>query len=401
LEWENFLVKSLASYYFLWYLAQSVFLPYMSIYFSEKGFSGTAVGMILSLWAFVSVVSQPVMGMINDRMNDPRKLLMLCAIIAPVLGLGFYYLDSLAPILALSVVFTWFQASAAPLSDSLAISVGNKEGFSFGSIRLWGALSYSIGAFCTGFIYEKIGYASSFFVYLAISVFVFLVVFFIPKTKPSPHKVTIFEQAREVLNHKPFIAFLAISLLVSLCSSMNFTFLPLYFKEMGFNTKWLGTAFAIAAIVEVPMFWFSAKLGKRIGRFNVLCFASALTAVRFILLFAFQNVYLVLSLQAIDGISYALFASLAVEVVEGYASEKTKATFQTIFAAVTYGLGGIIGSTAGGILIDYKGAPFLYLVLFFVSASAAMLFIAARHFLLKTADSRITTAIHPERKLSN
>jgi PPP family 3-phenylpropionic acid transporter len=394
-------VKSLALYYFLSYLAMSAFLPFMSIYFSEKGFSGTAVGLILSLWAFVSVIAQPIMGMVNDRMSDSRKILLVSTIVAPILSLGFCYLGSFSAIMALSVVFAWFQSAAGPISDSLAIDIGKREGFSFGSIRLWGALSYSLGTFSIGFLYVRIGYDNSFVIYLAISIAVFLTIFLLPKIKPSPHKVSIFDQANEVLHNKPFVLFLGICLLVSLCSSVHFTFLPIYFKEMGFDKKWLGIAFAIAAIVEVPMFYISAKLGKRLGRFNVLWMASVLTAIRFILIFTFHNVYLVLALQVIDGISFAFFASLAVEVVEGYASERTKATFQTIFAAGTYGLGSIIGSSVGGIIIDHKGAPFLYLVLFFVSTTAALLFILSKHALQKAVDTSAAVHIRQGSKLSN
>jgi len=364
----------------------SVYLPYMSIYFSDRGFSSTQVGMIFSLLAFVSVIAQPIMGLLNDRTSDPRKILLLCISVAPILSLGFYYMGSLTAIMALSIVYAWFQSSAGPISDSLANDIGNREGFSFGSIRLWGALSYSLGTLGTGFLYGKIGYDNIFFAYLVISLALVFTIFYLPKVKPSPHKTKLFDQAKEVLHNKPFVLFVGICLLVNLCMSMNFTFLPLYFKEMGFDKKWLGTAFAIAAIVEVPMFYISAKLGKRLGRFNVLCMAAVLNAMRYMLIFAFHNVYLVLALQVIDGITFAFFASLAVEVVGGYASERTKATFQTIFAAVAYGLGSIIGSYSGGVIIDYKGAPTLYLVLFFVSMAAALLFFLSKHALQKKAD---------------
>lgn len=379
-------MKSLSSYYFLYYLAMSVYLPYMSIYFSDRGFSSTQVGMIFSLLAFVSVIAQPIMGLLNDRTSDPRKILLLCISVAPILSLGFYYMGSLTAIMALSIVYAWFQSSAGPISDSLANDIGNREGFSFGSIRLWGALSYSLGTLGTGFLYGKIGYDNIFFAYLVISLALVFTIFYLPKVKPSPHKTKLFDQAKEVLHNKPFVLFVGICLLVNLCMSMNFTFLPLYFKEMAFDKKWLGTAFAIAAIVEVPMFYISAKLGKRLGQFNVLCMVAVLNAFRYILIYTFHNVYLVLALQVVDGITFAFFASLAVEVVGGYASERTKATFQAIFAAIAYGLGSILGSSAGGVIIDYKGAPALYLVLFFVSMVAGLLFFISKHALQKTAD---------------
>jgi hypothetical protein len=74
----------------------------------------------------------------------------------------------------------------------------------------------------------------------------------------------MFEQAKEVISHKRFLDFIGICLLVNLSIAINFSFLPIYFKEMGFNKAWIGTTYAIAAIIEVPMFWVSAKLNHKI-----------------------------------------------------------------------------------------------------------------------------------------
>jgi PPP family 3-phenylpropionic acid transporter len=372
-------VKFLAPYYFLSYLALSVFMPYTSLYFSERGFSNTAVGMILSLWALVSVIAQPVMGMINDRLSNPRKILMISAGAAPVIGLGFYYVDHFAAIIALSVVFSWFQSSAAPLSDSITVEAANREGFSFGSIRLWGALSYSLGTFSTGFLYERYGYGDIFFYYLAVSLLVFALLFGFPKTRSTHHKATVFEKAKEVLDNKPFLLFLGISLLMVMSSASSFTFLPIYFKEMGFDKGLLGSAFAVGAIIEVPMFWVATKLSRRVGRFNLLCIAAAIYSIKCLVLFLWHHVYLTLGVQLLDGISFAFAAGTFVEVVESFASAKTKATFQTIFAAVTWGLGGIIGNAAGGVIVDHRGTPFLYLILFILSAAASLLFVVTQN----------------------
>jgi PPP family 3-phenylpropionic acid transporter len=368
-------VKSLASYYFLYYLAQAAFMPYISIYLSEKGISTTAIGMILSIWAFVSVIAQPIMGMMNDRMNDRRKMLMLCTILTPVLALGFYYFNGYAALLILSVLFPWFQSSAGPLSDSLAVELGNKAGFSFGSIRLWGALSYSLGTFVTGIIYERAGYNISFFYYLLISAGALVTLFLFPRIKPSLHKLSIFDQAKQVFSNKRFMGFIGICLLLNMAIAINFSFLPIYFKEMAFNKAWIGTAFAIAAIIEVPMFWLSARLNQKIGRLPVLCMAAVFYAIKCLVMALTDHVALVLAVQLLDGISYALFASASVEMVGSFSKGETKATFQTVFAAITSGLGGIIGGAFGGTLIDRMGAPFLYLILFVVSLAAATLFV--------------------------
>lgn len=122
-------MKSLATYYFLWYLAISVVMPYTSLYFSDRGFSHTTVGLILSLWALVSVIAQPVMGMINDRINNPRKIIMICVIIAPILGLGFQLMEGLPGILFLSIFFAWFQSSGGPIGDAMSVEIASKKVF--------------------------------------------------------------------------------------------------------------------------------------------------------------------------------------------------------------------------------------------------------------------------------
>ncbi|MCD9022583.1 MFS transporter [Cohnella silvisoli] len=319
-------------------------------------------------------------GIINDRMSNPRKLLMVAVLVAPVIGVGFYFTENIAAITALSLLFAWFQSSPVPLADSIAVEMGSRDGFSFGSVRLWGALSYSLGAFATGFLYGKYGYENIFLYYLAISLLVFVLLFWFPKTKPIHHKITIFEQTKEVFENKPFMLFLGISLVMVMSVSTNFTFLPIYYKEMDFDKGLLGSAFAIAAIIEVPMFWVAAKLSRTIGRFNLLCLSAAIYGTRCLVLFLVHDVYLTLGLQLLDGISFAFAAGTFVGVVQSYASEKTKATFQTIFAAVTWGLGGIIGNAAGGVIVDHMGTPFLYFVLFGLSVTASALFALMQRF---------------------
>lgn len=367
-------MRIFAAYYFLTFLSFSVFTPYTSLYFSEKGFDNTKVGIILSLWAFVSVIAQPVMGIMSDRMGNPRKLIMISVAAAPILGLGFQFTDHFSSVIALSVCFIWFQSSFGPLSDAIAVEKCMREGFSFGSIRLWGALSYSLGTFGTGFLYEKYGYDHIFLYYLLISVLVLACLLRFPNSRLSSPPITLFEQAKQVFVNKRFMVFVGISLLLVLSWTSSSTFLPIYFKDLGFDMGLLGSAFALGALVEVPVFWIAARISRKIGTFYLLALAAAVFGLRCLMLFLFHNEYLTIGLQALDGISFAFAAGTLVEVVEGYASAHTKATFQTVFAAASWGLGGIIGNAAGGVIVDAQGAPFLFLLLFILCASASLLF---------------------------
>lgn len=148
---------------------------------------------------------------------------------------------------------------------------------------------------------------------------------------------------------------------------------------MGFDKSWIGSAFAIAAIIEVPMFWVATKLSKRIGRYQLLCVAALIYGIQYFAMFFFDNVSLTLAVQLLNGIAFAFVAGTAVEIVQSYATEGTKATLQTVYAAVTWGLGGIVGNAMGGAVVDYFGAPFLYLILFCLCLTASVLFFANKH----------------------
>ncbi|OBZ10695.1 hypothetical protein A8L34_19155 [Bacillus sp. FJAT-27264] len=372
-------MRTLSSYYFLYYLAMSVLMPYTSLYFSERGFSFTTVGLILSLWALVSVVAQPVMGLINDRLGNPKQIMLLSSILAAVLGFGFNLMEGLTGIIVLSLFFAWFQSSVGPVGDALAVEIASRDGFSFGNVRLFGALSYAIGTFTTGILYERFGYSHIFVYYLVISMIVCVTILFLPTTKVSRRKVTLFGQMGEVVRNKPFMIFVVTSTLMMMSASINLNFLPLYFKEMGFNKSWIGSAFAIAAIIEVPMFWVATRLSKAIGRYPLLCLAAAIYGSQYLVMFLFSNVSLTLAVQLLNGVAFAFAAGTAVEVVQSYATEGTKATLQTVYAAVTWGLGGIVGNAVGGVVTDHLGAKYLYLILFGLCATASLLFIVNRH----------------------
>lgn len=358
-------MKIFSLYYFFYYLALASFIPYVSLFMSERGISFTRIGVIFSLWALVSVISQPVMGIVSDRLHDRRILLMIATIISPVAAFGFYFFDSFTALIVLSVIFPWFQSSIGPLSDSMAVEVGAKNGFSFGRIRLWGALSYAISSFVTGFVYKKTGYDKSFFVYFVITAFVFLILLFFPKDDTSFRKrISLFDQGKQVFYNKPFMVFSGICLLLTMSASMNYSFLPIHFTNRGYDKSWIGVANAAAALIEVPMFWVSAKLNRKFGGFTVLGAAAFLYAVKYIVFSMSHNVYATIAVQLLDGISFAFFASNSVEIVDAFSSAETKATFQTMFAAITYGLGGIVGSACGGIIVDHLGTSVLYFTLF-------------------------------------
>lgn len=118
----------------------------------------------------------------------------------------------------------------------------------------------------------------------------------------------------------------------------------------------------------------------------MLAIAALCYAVKCLVMAFSHHVFPVLAIQLFDGISYAFFAVAAVETVDTFSDEASKATFQTVFAAITSGLGGIIGTASGGIIVDMTGVESLYLLLFVLCLASAVGFVAARE-VFRSADA--------------
>lgn len=364
-------MKNISAFYFFYYIGLSVYSPYLSIYFSDKGIPAAAIGGILAISAITGLIAQPIMGIINDRLPDNHRILIISTMASPFIALGYYIFDSYAAFVLIACLLPILQSPSGPIGDAIALEIGQKEGFSFGSVRAWGAFGFSLGSFLTGFLYAKIGYDKSFFLYLACSAFVLLTLLRFPKIEKQKITISLSGQIKHVFFNRAFMTFMAASFLLTMAIAINFSFLPIYFKESGYDKSWIGTAYAIAAIIEVPMFWLAARLNKKIGRFLVLCAAGILYAVKCIILTLSPSLFVVLSMQLLDGICFALFTVAAVETVHSFSTAKTNATYQTVFASVTSGLGSIIGNSTGGLIIDYSNTAFLYFILFlFCSVSA-------------------------------
>jgi PPP family 3-phenylpropionic acid transporter len=74
-------------------------------------------------------------------------------------------------------------------------------------------------------------------------------------------------------------------------------------------------------------------------------------------------------------LTFAVLYLAAVQSVEGLAPEGLRATAQGVFASVTFGVGGLVGNSLGGLLYEPMGMTALYIAAAVVSAWGLFLFV--------------------------
>lgn len=376
------------SYYFVFFVAAASTQPFLTLYLSGRGLSSEHIGVLLAVGACAGIVAQPLLGYLNDRSDDARRLLILSALVSPIIYMFYALVHAYLLLLCVAMVYAIVQ-STGPIADAMAVQSANTNQFTYGEVRLWGALSFAITTMVAGYVYHTTGLSLAFFVYGGLSLCLIVIARLLPKNRKAP-------QASEMLLHgvwnvakdKRLMGFIAICFILSTAITINFTYLPLYFKALHYPLAWVGLNFTVAALVEVPLFYVSGILMKKIGAVSVIVIATSLYAMKYFLMGLAPPPGIVILIQVLDGIGYALYWSAGVQIVSELSPKGRNATAQTLFGAIATSFSSIAGSVIGGWLLQSYGPKQLYLVNGFIGAAALIGFIVFAR-LTSTKQNRI------------
>jgi len=350
----------ISMFYLLLYLGMGAVMPFMSLFLHGKGFSGSEIGIVLAAGSLTGIVAQPVFGLINDAARDYRTVLKVTSFLSAIVIFGYVFSEGFVPMIVTAIVFSFINVPAAPIIDSIAVERGPSYGFSFGQVRVWGAIGFSFITVIAGYTSNRIGFEYTFWAYAAVSLLMFCIIHTFPRLERKKRSAVFGKEGvGSLFANRRFVLFVAVCMIVSASVTMNFSYLPIYFQKLHYPLDLVGWNFTIAAAVEIPLFLFASALIRRFGLYPILAVGTFAYALKYVLMGFAPPVGVVLGIQALDGLAFAFYFGAAVEAVNDMAPEHGKATAQSVFAAAG-GVAGIIANAAGGALIDTLGPQFLF-----------------------------------------
>src|SRR5262245_5068350 len=127
-------------FYLSWYTALGVYSPFITLYYRQRGFEFSQIGMLLALPGLMRIMAGPVWGLVADLLRLHRMLLPLAifATLVPAALIGRS--DTFFPILALAVLYGLFTVPVTPLADSATMALLGEHRERYGAQRAWGAI---------------------------------------------------------------------------------------------------------------------------------------------------------------------------------------------------------------------------------------------------------------------
>ncbi|QYC40472.1 Multidrug resistance protein MdtH [Nonomuraea coxensis DSM 45129] len=241
-------------------------MPFTGVYLTQaRGLSVTAAGLVMGVFGVGSLLSQPLAGMLTDRIGRRATLSGgMLATGAAMLALG--YSVSLPAVLASMLVLGVVVDLYRPASNALVADlVGPAERPRAYGLLFWGInLGYSVGMTAGGWL-AGLGFLWLFWIdAVSCVVFAALVWRAVPETRP--------EGAKEasggfgaVLRDRVMVAFTLVVLGNALVYTQTMTMLPVAMTSVaGLSTAQFGTAMALnGVLIVVVQPLVSGWLGRR------------------------------------------------------------------------------------------------------------------------------------------
>lgn len=283
------------------------------------------------------------------------------------------------------LIISWAgMAVVVSIGDAICFEMLGDKPQRYGHQRLWGSVGWGTFSIISGLLIDKLSegqtaknYAIGFYLMAGLIVLDMIVS---SKLKYSQTKLSsnILKDVGQLFSSVRVVVFFLWCIVVGLGTAMIWNFLFWHLEDLGgcdsgaYMKTLQGLAMGIQCFGgEIPFFFISGKLLKKIGHINAMSLVLLAFGVRFFLYSLLSNPWYVLPIELFSGLTFGIFYATMASYASILAPPGTEATlqvrnlidnfsrsrlkfkhFQGLVGAVFEGIGVSTGSFIGGILMN-------------------------------------------------
>ena len=373
----------------LGHLVVDLYPPFLAallpLLIGRLGLSLTLASLLASILMFSASLSQPLFGILSDRIGG-KKLIFWGPIMAAA-GLSFIGLSPSYALLLPFLVFgglgvACFHPQAAALAGHFS---GQRKGLGVSFFMLGGNVGYGLGPMVILAIVLGLGMKRSYVALLPAAIFVLLLVRYLPKNALPLPANQVEAAAREVVRLRDLVPFSLLWLIVCLRSTAILsltTFLPTLQTMRGFSLAVGGSSFTVFMIFGALGGLIGGWLSDRVGRKSMVVLSFLLVIPAF---YGFLHVSTRWTFFSLALLGFFFFLGeapcivMAQETVPGRGG-----TMSALIMGFAWGMAGL-GVFGTGILADIFGMEQAMGFLLYLPAMALVLafFLPGKNFFPK------------------
>ena len=349
----------LALLYFFLCATLGVFLTYWPPYLSSINFSSEQIGSIVAASLIGRAISPYVFGWWTDRNGRIVRNMFVAAVCMTLIFATSLFEPAYLYMVAIIFMFSFFWGSMMPQIDTLVLMNLGRASHHYSLLRLWGSV---------GFIASMIGVVPVLNYYGFISVpwtvliLCLITCFLIPTTKGRRLKSAETSSIYCVLTRPEVVLLFVICFLVQVSHGPYYSFFSIYMLDNGYGNSMISFMWSLAVIGEIAVFIYSRRMLSSIGVINLLTLSMILTMLRWLMTALFPQSIVILSIaQTLHAFSFGAYHIVVIYYIGQWFTIRQQARGQALYASISFGLGGALGSFAAGYLWDSMGGRVYFL----------------------------------------
>jgi MFS transporter, PPP family, 3-phenylpropionic acid transporter len=352
-------LPTLRALYALHYAGAGLTVPYLAPFLEAAGLPGATQGFLFALRNIVYLLTQPMLGMLADRVGIARVLRSI-AIVAAATSVLLLLAQGTVTFALLFVLMAVGTSALASMVDAAVIATLERPGAeaaggprSFSRSRIFGSVGFAAAALTFGFVVPKDAGNAARLAMAAVAVLQIataLIALAAPIERGSVRPPS-FRDVGAILKNRGVAMILLAGALHWVTLTPYHTFFGAHVKHHGGGPMVVGLSIAVSVAVElVVMFTAPRWLGILAPR-RVLALSTFAGVVRWTLT-GLGSPGVIIAAQALHGVSYGAFYLSMIDAIVRRTPPEHRATAQALIASLAMGGGTFVGNLLAGPLYD-------------------------------------------------
>ncbi len=351
--------------YFFIFGALAALIPFFPLILQSKGLIPSRIGFLMGSYELFSIIGLMIIGHFYDRFRSPRRTIFTICLLA---ALALYMISSSASVfllVPLTLALGFVVKSPSALLDAHYGQIVPDAEKSYGKIRLFGSLGYSataLGIQLTGAV-DPSRPMSVFYIYLLMTVSILIILPLLPKAEQhrAEHHGPSFLTGIKSFPPVYWVG-LVIAFFNQLGMSGHYTFFSLLISNK-FGRSDVGGLWAVGPVLELPLFFFSTWLLRKLGirKIWILGLASGFIRMQvYSLAGSLLPLYLV---QLLHSAAFGFNHLCIVTLVTRYVAPGNRGMAMSLYSALGLGLSLFVGGFLGGWVLEMTSYTVLFQIL--------------------------------------
>ena len=352
----------LSSSYFWYFAVLGLVMPFLGVFLDYRDFNSRQIGEILAIVTASKVLGPSLWAMLADKTGKQLSIIRLGAFLAAISFMMLAFVEGYLLISTFLAIFTLFWAAILPQMEVMTQNTIRRSPKIYARIRLWGSLGFIALAVVGGEIIAT--FTPQAFIYLGVSILLFLWLTTLWLKQPKIKASAIVKQSSLVskLLTVRFAIFFISGMLLQISFAPYYVFFALYLRDLGYPSYAVGLLIGLGVVAEIFIFIYAGNIFKYFHVKAVLAFSILVTALRWLIVAQYGDVFVLLALsQILHAASFGLNHTASILFLQQHFDNNQQSRAQAVYVGGVYGIGGAIGAFAAGIYwLDGQGAEYTF-----------------------------------------